>query len=272
MARVLEMVTVNIAVPSIAEAVPRYEALGLAHVDPVDFPEPPIQMTDVSFPIPGASGFSLIQANSPDSPVARFIDRRGPGCFSIAVRVDDLAEAMRDWSFQWVLSAPDVMENGRAARYVVERLLMNWVKPQSFGGVLLEVFEFQGRVRLYGQPEAPGGVESIGDVFYRVRDLDAAVAFYRDRLGLKLKFRDRSAWAAFDVGGATLALEGGPTSSIQVGATVCLKVADVGVWAREAAARGVTVGAVEAGTHELRTEVHDPDGNRLLVYSPLSDR
>jgi catechol 2,3-dioxygenase-like lactoylglutathione lyase family enzyme len=32
-------------------------------------------------------------------------------------------------------------------------------------------------------------IERIGNVFYRITDMDAAVAFYADVLGLTLKFR-----------------------------------------------------------------------------------
>ena len=49
----------------------------------------------------------------------------------------------------------------------------------------------------------------IGNVFYRTLDMDAAVHFYTQVLGFGLKLRDGDRWAAFDVGGSTLAVEGG---------------------------------------------------------------
>ena len=52
------------------------------------------------------------------------------------------------------------------------------------------------------------GVQRIGNVFYRVPDMDAAVQFYTQILGFGLKLRDGDHWAAFDVGGVTLAVEG----------------------------------------------------------------
>ena len=42
-------------------------------------------------------------------------------------------------------------------------------------------------------------IEKLGNVFYRVPDMDAAVTFYSQVLGLPLKFRDGNNWAAFDV-------------------------------------------------------------------------
>jgi catechol 2,3-dioxygenase-like lactoylglutathione lyase family enzyme len=112
-------------------------------------------------------------------------------------------------------------------------------------------------------------IEKIGNVAYEVSDMDAAVAFYRDTLGLTLKFQDGGRWAAFDVGGVTLALAGADQSA-GPGATVSLKVGDVEAWSREAAARGLEVGPVRTGPHEQLVDVVDPDGNRLVVYSPLA--
>ena len=116
----------------------------------------------------------------------------------------------------------------------------------------------------------PASIERIGNVFYRVADMDAAVAFYGDLLGLRLKLRDGDAWAAFDVGGATLALEGGPVEGAG-GATVSLRVEggldDLVARLRE---RGANVGDALAGGHERRAELRDPSGNRLVLYEPLA--
>src|SRR5262245_22889955 len=97
------------------------------------------------------------------------------------------------------------------------------------------------------------GIERLGNVFYAVDDMDAAVEFYGTKLGLQLKFRDGDRWAAFDVGGTTLALAapaeaGGAEAG--GGAVVSLRVADADAWAQEAAERGIQTGPVEAGPHE----------------------
>lgn len=115
--------------------------------------EPPVQITDVSFPIPRGGALSLITPTDAASTVARFLDRRGPGLYSVAVRVDNLQDAMDEWGsrgLEWVLDQPLVTDDGKAVQYRVEKLLLNWVKPRTFGGVLLEVFEFQGNVEAWG--------------------------------------------------------------------------------------------------------------------------
>ncbi|MBO0878327.1 MAG: VOC family protein [Pseudonocardia sp.] len=150
MAVITEFLTVNVAVESLDETAPLFQAIGLSSIAPAQWPAPPIQMTDVTFEVPPSSAFSLIEPWEGQGPVAKFIERRGPGVYSIAVRVDSLSEAMREWSeagLEWVLDAPAEVPGGRAARYVADRVTVNWVKPKSFGGVLLEVFELHGAVR-----------------------------------------------------------------------------------------------------------------------------
>jgi hypothetical protein len=150
MTHITEFLTVNIAVASLERSIPLFEGLGLAHIAPAPFPDPPIQMTDVTFPLPGRAAFSLIEPSDGEGPVARFNHRRGPGLYSVAVRVDDLAATMRDWSaggLAWVSPEPVPVPGGRAGRYVADEVTVNWVTPKSLGGVLLEAFEINGNVR-----------------------------------------------------------------------------------------------------------------------------
>jgi len=153
MIQVTEFLTVNVAVSSLDEARSRYEAIGLAALPPAPWPDPPIEMTDVTVEFPqGGAAISLIEPWNGGGATGRFIEKRGQGVYSIAVRVDDLEVAMRDWQslgFEWVLDTPSEVPGGRAASYVADRVLVNWVKPKSFGGVLLEVFELQGEVSLH---------------------------------------------------------------------------------------------------------------------------
>ena len=51
-------------------------------------------------------------------------------------------------------------------------------------------------------------IQRIGNVYFPVQDVEAAVRFYQEVLGLTLKFRDGDRWVAFDVAGATLAVAG----------------------------------------------------------------
>ncbi|MBV9322169.1 MAG: VOC family protein [Chloroflexi bacterium] len=110
-------------------------------------------------------------------------------------------------------------------------------------------------------------MQRIGNVFYRAADMDAAVHFYSDILGFALKFRDGDHWAAFDVGGMTLALEGGAPGG-SGGATVSLRCDGLADVVDQLRGRGATVSAVESGPHERRATLTDPAGNRLVLYEP----
>jgi predicted enzyme related to lactoylglutathione lyase len=110
-----------------------------------------------------------------------------------------------------------------------------------------------------------GQVEKLGNVFYRVRDMDVAVTFYAQVLGLPLKFRDGNTWAAFDVAGVTFALEGGSSDG---GATVSLRVKGLDEIIASLRDKGAAVSDPQEGAHERRAELTDPSGNTLVLYEP----
>jgi catechol 2,3-dioxygenase-like lactoylglutathione lyase family enzyme len=108
-------------------------------------------------------------------------------------------------------------------------------------------------------------IEKLGNVFYRVADMDAAVTFYTQVLGLPLKFRDGNNWAALDVAGVTLALQGSAETG---GATVSLRVSGLDEVVTKLRERGANVSEPTQGGHERRAEVTDPAGNTLVLYEP----
>lgn len=111
------------------------------------------------------------------------------------------------------------------------------------------------------------GIERIGNVFYRTTDMDAAVRFYTEILGFALKLRDGDRWVAFDVGGGTLALEGVSSPATgNAGATVSLRCSDLQSVVDDLRAKGARVTDVEAGPHEMKSTLRDPDGNQLVLY------
>jgi predicted enzyme related to lactoylglutathione lyase len=117
------------------------------------------------------------------------------------------------------------------------------------------------------------GIERIGNIFYRVEDLDAAVDFYSRVLGLSLKLRDGDRWAAFDVAGVTLALEA-TNEAVEGhgGAVVSLGATGLDEVVAEIRARGGSAPDPVRGPHERRVELRDPSGNLLFIYEPLPPR
>ena len=107
-------------------------------------------------------------------------------------------------------------------------------------------------------------------VWYRVRDLDAARAFYRDQLGFEETFVDwDDRWARLVHGEMEVALaEGEPE---QDGGVAHVDVPDVKAEAERLRAAGVNVGVVFELTGEIRlVDVFDPDGNRIQLAQSLT--
>jgi catechol 2,3-dioxygenase-like lactoylglutathione lyase family enzyme len=106
-------------------------------------------------------------------------------------------------------------------------------------------------------------------VWYRVRDLDAARAFYRDVLGFEEAFVDSDdRWARLVHGEMEVALaEGEPEED---GGVAHVDVPDVKAEAERLRAAGIDVGVVFELTGEIRlVDVFDPDGNRIQLAQSL---
>jgi predicted enzyme related to lactoylglutathione lyase len=110
-------------------------------------------------------------------------------------------------------------------------------------------------------------VRGVDFVFYHVSDLDKAVAFYRDTLGLDT-ISQMDGWAEFDA--RPLALAIGTMEPERAGAgggAVALAVPDVQAAVAELRAKGVTI--VQDTMHSPVCDVAaiaDPDGNRLYLH------
>jgi catechol 2,3-dioxygenase-like lactoylglutathione lyase family enzyme len=110
----------------------------------------------------------------------------------------------------------------------------------------------------------------IAPVWYRVRDFDAARAFYRDVLGFEetlVDWTDR--WARLEHGRMEIALaEGDPETE---GGVAHVDVEDVKAEAARLRAAGVQVGVVFELSGEIRlVDVFDPDGNRIQLAQSLT--
>jgi catechol 2,3-dioxygenase-like lactoylglutathione lyase family enzyme len=111
----------------------------------------------------------------------------------------------------------------------------------------------------------------MAPVWYRVRDLDTARAFYRDKLGFTETFVDvDDRWARLERGGMEIALaEGEPEEDAGV---AHVDVEDVKAEAERLRADGVDVGVVLELHGQMRLlDVFDPDGNRVQLAQDLSE-
>jgi methylmalonyl-CoA/ethylmalonyl-CoA epimerase len=84
---------------------------------------------------PGGTMLQLLAPAGPDSTIARFLDRRGPGIQQLAYTVDDVAEAGRLLRERGLRLVYDEPRRGTAGSRV------NFVHPADAGGVLVELVE-----------------------------------------------------------------------------------------------------------------------------------
>jgi predicted enzyme related to lactoylglutathione lyase len=107
-------------------------------------------------------------------------------------------------------------------------------------------------------------------VWYHVRDLDVATAFYVEQLGFTADYVDTEArWARLQHGTMEVGVaEGDPQPD---GGTAVVDVADVKADADRLRAAGVEVGVVLELHGQMRLlDVFDPDGNRVQLAQELA--
>jgi catechol 2,3-dioxygenase-like lactoylglutathione lyase family enzyme len=107
-------------------------------------------------------------------------------------------------------------------------------------------------------------------IWYRVRDLNAARAFYTSVLGFTENFVDEDErWATLDRGETEIALgEGEPEAE---GGVATIDVEDVKAERERLAQAQVEVGTVLELHGAMRLlDVFDPDGNRIQLAEELS--
>jgi methylmalonyl-CoA epimerase len=83
----------------------------------------------------GETHIELLEALTPDSPVGRFLSKRGPGIHHIAVEVDDIVISLADLKSK---GARLIDENPRVG---AGGCLVAFVHPSSTDGVLLELVQ-----------------------------------------------------------------------------------------------------------------------------------
>jgi LAO/AO transport system kinase len=122
---------VGIAVADVNAALAFYrDALGL-HVETPE--EVTTQRVRAHFIPAGEAALELLEATAPDSPIAKFVDKRGPGLHHITLRVDDLGAALAR------LKARGVRLIDEEPRPGAHGSLVAFIHPLAAHGVLVEL-------------------------------------------------------------------------------------------------------------------------------------
>jgi methylmalonyl-CoA/ethylmalonyl-CoA epimerase len=126
---------VGIAVPDLDEALAFYrDTFGIASVHEETNEEQGVREAMLAVG-DGTTRIQLLAPISPESTIAKFLDRTGPGVQQVAYTVDDLdavSETLRARGMRLLYDAP---RRGTADSRV------NFVHPKDAGGVLMELVE-----------------------------------------------------------------------------------------------------------------------------------
>ena len=121
---------VGIAVASIAEARLFYEAMGLVVEAIEEVPQARVRVAMIRC---GESKIELLEATSAESPIARFLAKRGPGIHHLCFASDDLHGDDRQLRAAGMELLRPEPTQGAGGCWV------QFVHPRSAGGVLVEL-------------------------------------------------------------------------------------------------------------------------------------
>jgi methylmalonyl-CoA/ethylmalonyl-CoA epimerase len=128
---------IGIATNGIAETAAVYrEALGLSVSETEEVASQKVRVA--MLPI-GESRIELLEATSDDSPISKFLTRRGPGVHHIAFNVADIRAALADLKLKGTRLIDEEPRTGAGG------CLVAFIHPSSTGGVLIELVESPAR-------------------------------------------------------------------------------------------------------------------------------
>lgn len=121
---------IGIAVSSLEQAIPFYEnVLGLecyAIEEVID------QKVRTAFFQVGETKIELLESTDPEGPVAKFIEKRGPGVHHLAFAMENVGQALLDAREQGITLIDEQPRKG------AEGLQIGFLHPKSTQGVLTE--------------------------------------------------------------------------------------------------------------------------------------
>jgi methylmalonyl-CoA/ethylmalonyl-CoA epimerase len=79
------------------------------------------------------SEVELLEATSPESPIAKFIEKKGEGIHHLAIRVDDIEKTLSELKSNGVRLIDESPRKGAGGA------LIAFIHPKATGGILLEI-------------------------------------------------------------------------------------------------------------------------------------
>ncbi|SEA61907.1 methylmalonyl-CoA epimerase [Desulfuromusa kysingii] len=122
---------IGIAVKSLEDSIPFYrDQLGMNFEGTEEVAE---QKVKVAFLQIGESRIELLEPTSDDSPIAKFLAKKGEGVHHMAYEVDDVAAALEQMKQEGVRLIDETPRHG------AHNSLIAFLHPKATGGVLTEI-------------------------------------------------------------------------------------------------------------------------------------
>ena len=127
---------IGIAVKDLDEAKKFYgDILGFTISEPEELPDRQLKLIMVDV---GGANVELLVPTHPDSAIAKFLDKRGPGIHHICYRVDDVNQKLEK------LKAAGMQLIDQQARPGAHNTLIAFIPPSRAGGVHTEICQDAG--------------------------------------------------------------------------------------------------------------------------------
>ena len=127
---------VGIAVTSIDEAIGLYlDGLGIEEVEREEVLSQKVNIASLQV---GESTIELVEATDPESPIAKFIDKKGTGIHHLALEVEDIESALerlKEKGYRLIDETPRPGAGGKKIAFL---------HPKATSGVLLELCQSKG--------------------------------------------------------------------------------------------------------------------------------
>ncbi|MFA4641356.1 methylmalonyl-CoA epimerase [Pyrococcus kukulkanii] len=123
---------VGIAVKNLDEAIKVWEGLGFKVEEVEEVPDQKVRVAVIKV---GESRIELLEATSEDSPIAKFIEKRGEGIHHLAIGVENIEaklEELKEKGYRLIDEKPRIGAGDAKIAFV---------HPKSVTGVLLELCE-----------------------------------------------------------------------------------------------------------------------------------
>lgn len=131
-----ELDHIGIAVESLEAGAQFYRALGFGAMEVEEVPSERVRVGFLR--LRNACNVELLEATSDDSPIRKFLTKRGPGIHHICLRVPDVAVALAR------LKAKGIRLIDEAPKPGAHDCLVAFVHPAAAGGVLVELSQKKG--------------------------------------------------------------------------------------------------------------------------------